>query len=138
MRALNKHLLWIDCGAAALAGTALLAWSAGFAQLHALPQELLRLIGLVNLLYACGSFTLAVQARRRPAWIAALVLANAAWATICLGLALRFAGTASAFGLAHLLGEAAFVGGLAGLEWRWRALLARGSHGTVRSSEAAP
>jgi hypothetical protein len=32
----------------------------------------------------------------------------------------RLAGTASAFGLAHLVGEGLFVGGLAVLEWRRR------------------
>lgn len=34
---------------------------------------------------------------------------------------MTFAGSASPFGLGHLVGEAIFVGGLAGLvEWRWR------------------
>jgi hypothetical protein len=39
---------------------------------------------------------------------------------VCGLAAVGFAGTASAFGLAHLLGEGLFVGGLAALEWRER------------------
>lgn len=42
----------------------------------------------------------------------------------CIGIAVTVAGTATVFGMAHLLGEAVFVGGLAVLEWRWRDRLA--------------
>ena len=49
-----------------------------------------------------------------------LVFANFAWAVACLCLAGVFAGSATVFGMGHLIGEAVFVGGLAGLEWRWR------------------
>lgn len=45
-----------------------------------------------------------------------LVFANAAWTAVCLGLAVTFAGSATLFGIGHLVGEAVFVGGLAGLK----------------------
>lgn len=120
MPALPRYLLWIDCGGAALAGIATLLLSDWLGQLHALPQDLLRLVGIVNLLYAAYSFSLAVRARRPRVLITALVFANAAWALACLGFAASFAGMASVFGIGHLVGEAIYVGGLAGLEWRWR------------------
>lgn len=115
-----KNLLWIDCTAAALAGTAVLLLSGWLSELHALPRGLLLFTGAVNLLYATFSFTLATRARRPRALITLLVVANLSWAVVCLGLAAAFAGTATLFGLGHLVGEALFVGGLAALEWRWR------------------
>jgi hypothetical protein len=122
---MTGNVLWADCTAAALAGVAVLALSGWLAELHALPQELLLFIGAVNLAYACYSFSLAIRSRR-PKWsIHLLVFANVCWTVVCLALAVVFAGSATVFGLGHLVGEAAFVGGLAGLEWRWREGLIR-------------
>ena len=132
-RPVIANLLWIDSGAAALAGSLCLLLSERLSVLHALPQELLQLIGVVNLLYAAYSFSLAIRARR-PRWlITLLVLANSAWALVCLGMAASFAGTASVFGIAQLLGEAVFVAGLAGLEWKWRGRLLRAHLGMAPS-----
>ncbi len=119
MRFINR-LLWIDCSAAALAGVLVLFCSGWLSQWYALPRGLLLFIGAVNLLYASYSFSLAIRARRPQPLIALLVVANGLWALTCLVMAARFAGTATFFGLAHLLGEAVFVGGLACLEWKWR------------------
>lgn len=119
MRVVNK-LLWIDCTAAALAGVVVLVCSGWLSQWYALPRALLLFVGVVNLLYASCSFSLAVRAKRPQALIVLLVIANGLWAAACLVMAARFAGTATFFGLAHLLGEAVFVGGLACLEWKWR------------------
>ncbi|MDZ4701405.1 MAG: hypothetical protein SH809_16960 [Rhodothermales bacterium] len=52
--------------------------------------------------------------------IKVLAVANMAWAPVCLGLAVAFAGSATPFGFAHLAGEAVFVGVLGVIEWRWR------------------
>ncbi|MDC6170492.1 hypothetical protein [Paucibacter sp. XJ19-41] len=120
MDRLIPKLLWIDGSAAALAGSLCLLLSPALAQLHALPQNLLQLIGVVNLLYAAYSFCLAMRASRPRLLITLLVIANSVWAAVCLGMAASFAGTASIFGLAHLVGEAVFVAGLARLEWQWR------------------
>ena len=49
-----------------------------------------------------------------------LALANLAWDLVRWGLAMALAGTAPSLGLAHLVGEGLFVGGLGALEWRWR------------------
>lgn len=115
-----KNLLWVDCSAAALAGVAVLTLSGWLSSLYALPRGLLLLMGAVNVLYASYSFTLAARSRRPRSWINLLVFANLAWALVCLGLAWVFAGSATLFGIGHLAGEAAFVGGLGSLEWRWR------------------
>ena len=115
-----RKLLWVDCTAAALAGVAVLALSGWLSRLYALPRELLLFIGAVNLLYGCYSFSLAVRARRPKHLLNALVFANLAWAILCVGLAVVLWEPATLFGLGQLIGEAVFVGGLAGLEWRHR------------------
>lgn len=115
-----RNLLWVDCIAGALAGAAVLMLSGWLGSLYALPRGLLLFTGAVNVLYACYSFTLATRSQRPRPLILLLVFANLAWAVVCLGLAVAFAGSATLFGVGHLVGEAVFVGGLAGLEWRWR------------------
>jgi len=47
-----------------------------------------------------------------------LVLANLAWSVACVLMVAACFAAASALGLSYLLAEAAFVGGLAYLEWR--------------------
>lgn len=118
-----RKLLWIDCIAGALAGVTVLMLSGWLSGLHALPRGLLLVNGAANLLYASYSFSLARRRRRPRALINLLVFANLAWAVACLVLAGRFAGSATVFGMGHLVGEAIFVGGLACLEWRWRTAL---------------
>ncbi|WP_269533810.1 hypothetical protein [Chitinimonas sp. BJYL2] len=112
--------LWIDCLAAFVAGTASLLLIQLQTALYALPRDLLLGIAGANLLYACYSFTLAALLRRRMGLIVMLVMANLVWVCICLLLAYTYAGSASLWGVAHLLGEAIFVAVLAGLEWRNR------------------
>jgi hypothetical protein len=115
-----RKLLWIDCGAAFVAGLAVLALAGWLSRLYALPRGLLVVMGGVNLAYGAFSFSLARRARRPPLLIAALVAANTTWALLCGLAAARLVGTASGFGLAHLVGEAIFVGALAALEWNQR------------------
>jgi hypothetical protein len=119
-----RRVLWVDCTAAAIAGVTVLALSGWLSRLHLLPQELLLFIGAANLLYGSYSFTLARRVERPIILIKLLVYANAAWVVVCLGLAVTFWDQASPFGLAHLVGEAIFVGGLAAIEWRQRHQLA--------------
>jgi len=119
-----RKLLWVDCTAAMVAGTTVVALSGWLSRLHLLPQELLLFIGGVNLLYGFYSFTLARRAVRTIFLIKVLVYANAAWAVVCLALAARFWDQASLWGIAHLVGEAIFVGGLAAMEWNQRYHLA--------------
>ncbi len=107
--------------AAALAGVLVWLCAGWLADLYALPRDLLLTIAAVNLLYASGSGSLALRERPPQSLIAMLAVANVVWAVVCLTLAVRHAGTASLFGLGHLLGEALLVGGLACLEWAWRA-----------------
>ena len=119
----RQWVLWIDATAAALAGVVVLFVSGWLSGWYGLPQELLISIGVVNLVYASYSSSLAMRMRRPKALILFLVSANLLWSVVCVVLALIYRDTATLFGLAHLLGEALFVGGLGGLEWRWRDLL---------------
>jgi hypothetical protein len=117
----------VDCGAAVLAGAAVVSLAEWLSRLYAMPHGLLVGMGVVNLAYGAFSFSLARRAHRPRSLILLLVVANATWAGLCALAAVRLAGTASAFGLAHLVGEGLFVGGLAGLEWRHRERLLRAS-----------
>lgn len=122
-----RHLLWLDCGAAALAGSAVVLFSSWLSELYGVSHGLLLFIGAVNLLYASYSFALAGRSNRPRFLLYGLVGGNALWAVICMGMALRLLGSSSLFALAHLVGEALFVASLAFCEWRWREqILGRG------------
>lgn len=120
-----RHLLWLDCGAAALGGTLVLLFSGWLSRLYGLPQGLLHFTAGINLLYASYSLSLALRAARPMALIRVLVVANSVWVLVCVVLACVLADGATGWGIAHLVAEACFVGTLARLEWRWRALLLR-------------
>jgi hypothetical protein len=87
---------------------------------YALPEQLLLFTGVVNLIYASYSIPLAARVNRPLSWILFLVAANLAWAVVCFSLAFMHWPTASVFGMAHLIAEGLYVGGLACLEYRWR------------------
>ncbi|HEX8384667.1 MAG TPA: hypothetical protein VF576_00705 [Rubricoccaceae bacterium] len=120
---LLRRLLWVDCMAGAVVGIAVIALSGWLSRLEGVPREVLIFTGVVNLLYASYSFSLAVRSERPMRLIKLLVVANLAWVPMCLGLAVAFSGSVTPFGVVHLVGEALFVGGLAVVEWRHRDLL---------------
>ncbi len=116
-----RHLLWIDSAAAASAGFFVLLLASWLSELYRLPHGLLLFIGAVNLFYAGYAGSLAIRRKRPRALLYVLIIGNTLWMGMCLALALRFAGHAAPLALAHLIGEALFVGALAACEWRWRA-----------------
>lgn len=116
----NKNILWIDCAAGALAGVITLLLSAWLSALYAIPEDILLFIGAANLLYACYSFSLAIRSQRPESLVKLLVLANATWSLVCIGIIAKHAGTVTLLGSLHIVGEAIFVGRLAFLEWKWR------------------
>ncbi len=61
---IQKNILWIDCGAAALAGMLVLFAVQWLSSLYHLPKNVIIFIGFVNLLYACYSFLLANYKKR--------------------------------------------------------------------------
>ena len=115
-----RKLLWVDCTAGALVGVTVIVLAGWLSGVEGLPRNVLLFTGVVNVLYAGYSFSLAVRAERPMGLIKLLVFANLAWVPVCLGLALFFRNEATFFGFAHLLGEGVFVGGLAMLEWQNR------------------
>lgn len=116
----GRDLVWFDGAAGLTAGVlvlALLPWLPAF---YALPMWFVALNGATNLAYGLYSSTLARQ-RFRPRWrLTLLIAANATWAVVCAVSVAVFLGTASVFGIAHLVGEGLFVGGLAVAEFRAR------------------
>ncbi len=113
-------LLWVDSVGGLLVGTVVVAAPGALSRLYRMPRAAVVGLGVANLAYGAFSGSLALRQRRSPGQIAALVAANAAWAAACGLAAARLAGTASVFGIAHLVAEGAYVGGLAALEWRHR------------------
>lgn len=115
-----KRLLWVDCTAGAIVGVVVITFTGWLSQLEGLPRKVLLFTGVVNLLYACCSFSLAIQAERPMLLIKLLVFANLTWVPVCMVLVMFFWEQASPIGFAHLVCEAIFVGGLAVLEWNQR------------------
>lgn len=117
---LPRWLLWIDGSGGLAVGVAVILlreWLSGW---YGLPVGLLTVMAFANFAYGTYSLSLAARSERPKPLIKLLVVANLAWAVVCLVLAARWVGTASGLGLAHLLLEGAYVGGLGGLEWRCR------------------
>ena len=125
--AFRPPLLWLDCTAGAFVGVGVLALSGWLSAVEGLPRGVLVFTGVVNVVYAAFSFSLAVRRRRPLVLVSALAVANLAWAPVCLGLAVAFGGRATAWGGAHLVGEAVFVGTLGAVEWAHRHRLASGT-----------
>ncbi len=121
---LRHRLLWIDGLAGLSAGVVMVLASGWLSSWYGLPTKLLLFTGVVNLAYGSYSLPLARRRRRPLGMIVFLVAANLGWTLVCFGLAFHFRHEATLFGLAHLIGEGVFVGGLALLEWRFRDLLA--------------
>ena len=126
----TKILLWIDCIGALLAGAAVLSLSSWLAGLYGLSLSFVTFLGLANIAFGAYSLKLAMPRRRRRPWPRPLALvsflagANVAWGFFCFAAAVRLAGKASPFGLAQLILEGLYVGGLGALEWRSRRQLA--------------
>lgn len=115
-----KRLLWIDCIAGATVGVFVLLLSGWLSDLYQMPRGFVIFNGIVSLLYGSYSASLAFRHKRPLTQIRFLALANMAWAVLCIAFVTYFWTTASFFGLAHLLAEVIFVGGLGRLEWRWQ------------------
>ncbi|MDH0032836.1 MULTISPECIES: hypothetical protein [unclassified Acinetobacter] len=118
-----KNILWVDCGAAALAGMIVLLAAQWLSSLYHLPKSVIIFIGCVNLLYACYSFLLANYKKRSITLVNILVVANSIWILICLIVLWMFRWEMTIFALMHILGEAIFVCILARLEYLWRVQL---------------
>lgn len=117
---LLKNILWIDCLGALLAGVLMLGLASWLSGLYLLSHAFVVGLAVVNLVYGSFSLSLARKTQRPLALISTLAAGNVAWGGICFAAAAFLAGQASAFGLAHLILEGLYVGGLGLLEWSRR------------------
>jgi hypothetical protein len=89
---------------------------------YGLSTNIVVLIGSVNLVYACYSGRPAARASSgvspTRAGVELLIAANLTWALASCVIALSMWHSARRMGLAHLIAEAVFVGGLAIIEFR--------------------
>lgn len=114
-----KSLLWIDCLGGLAVGVLVLVLASWLSTLYALPEPFILALGTANLAYGTFSLSLARRAVRPRALLRLLIGANLTWAVFCFGAGAVFAAQASAYGLALLLFEGVYVGGLGLLEWRF-------------------
>lgn len=125
---LLRNLLWVDCLGALLAGIAVLSLSGWLSGLYGLPRSFVIFLAVVNLAYGAFSLSLAARSKKPLALVSLLAAANMAWGFLfCFGAAIALAPAASPFGLAQLIGEGLYVGGLGALEWSRRHQLATAS-----------
>ena len=117
------RLLWLDGLGGLLAGAVVLLLSGWLSELEGLPEGFVVFMAGTNLVYGSYSTSLARRSARPPVRIAILACANILWGVLCLGFPFWFRDQITGFGLLHVLGEGAYVGGLGCLEWRWRAAL---------------
>lgn len=116
----RRNLLWIDGSGGAAVGVGMLLLHGWLTELYQLPDNLVWFIAWTNLAYGCYSLTLASRQRRPKGFVRFLVVANVAWGCVCLGLAVTYWSVASVFGLAALILEGIYVGGLGLVEWKYR------------------
>ena len=119
----RSNLLRFDGSAGAVVGILMFALLGWLTELYALPRDFLILMGTANLAYGAYSLTLSTFAKRPKVLIHLLIVANGVWGLLCFRWAFVHWQTASFFGLAQLILEGLFVGGLACLEWHWREYL---------------
>lgn len=118
-----RALLHVDSAAGLAVGVVVLALSRWLAALYELPLDLVQAMGVANLAYGAGSGNLVWRLRRTGTVprlaVTTLAVANLAWAAVCVALIVGFAGRSNAVGVAVLILEAAFVGGIGLAELRW-------------------
>jgi len=120
---MRRNLLWIDCAAGALVGVLVLMLDDWLSKWYQLPVRLVFFMGIMNLVYASYSFSLALRSKRPMRLIKILVFANLTWSLLLLVWVILFQGTATWLGLLYLSLEAIFVATLALFQWRSRELL---------------
>ena len=120
----NKgRLLWVDGLGGLLAGAVVFLLSGWLSELEGLPEGFVVFMAGANLVYGAYATALASRSERPAVGIGSLACANMLWGVLCLGFAFWFREHITSFGLLHVLGEGAYVGGLGQVEWRWRAAL---------------
>jgi hypothetical protein len=113
-----RRLLWLDCTAAAVVGTAQVALVGLLAPLLGVPRGFVTFTALMNLAYGAFSFSLARKTPPPLQRVRVLVIANFAWAGVCLATAVYFARPGSWLGAIYVMVEGVFVAALAASEAR--------------------
>jgi hypothetical protein len=115
-------ILAFDSIGALIAGTITLLAEPLLTAWYGWPEGLVVLFGCANIGYGCYSGVLSLTMRsgaRLPPWtVRLLIFANAAWVVHCFVRVELLIGSISLLGLAHLILEAMWVGGLAYVEAR--------------------
>ena len=123
------RILTLDGSGGLVAGALVLALRGPVAGFYGLSVAVVTFVALANLVYGAYSSTLALRASRgtmpsRRA-VDVLIVANACWTVVCLGILVTTRGSAAIFGQLHVGLEGLYVLGLAGIEARYvRPLLA--------------
>ena len=117
-------ILWLDCVGGLLVGVLVLCFHSWLSRLEGLPESMVVVMGLANLVY--GLFSLFVTTRPvRPArLIQTLAVANLFWLVVCVGVVLVWWDVITSVGVSLIVGEGVYVATLGAVEWLWREHLA--------------
>lgn len=123
------RILTLDGSGGLVAGALVLALRGPIASFYGLSLGVVTFVALANLMYGAYSSTLALRASRgtlpsRRA-VDVLIVANACWTLVCLGILVTTRGTAGIFGQLHVGLEGLYVLGLAVVEARYVRPLSR-------------
>lgn len=119
----RRNILWVDGLAGLCVGFFILLLQNWLHAWYGLPHPVVVVIGIANLAYGLYSTVLARREERPYKCILLLIFANSAWVFVCIAILVNYAHSLKLLGWLQVGGEALFVGTLAFLEWRWRAVL---------------
>jgi hypothetical protein len=111
-----QTLIRTDARAALVSAIFVLLCKTWLADWLCLPENVLAKMCAVAFCYGAYSSFLHFKNPKPLFLIKILIFANAFWATFCIGIIVYHWATINRFGIAYLLAEAMFVGGLAFLE----------------------
>ncbi len=117
------RILTFDGSGGLVAGALVMALREPIAGFYGLSLGVVTVVALANLTYGAYSSTLALRALRgtlpsRRA-VSVLIVANACWTIVCLGILVATRASAAIFGQLHIGLEGLYVLGLAGVEARY-------------------
>ena len=124
---IKTNILRIDGFGGLIVGMLVLLLHPFLADWYGIPENIVRMMGITNLVYGSYSHFLTKRCECSLKAIVFLVFANLIWTLICFFLWFILGEKMTTLGQIVVLGEGIYVGVLACLEWFWRSSLVRSS-----------
>lgn len=120
MDKIKANILWIDGIGGLSVGVLVLLLHQWLSNWYGLSPEIMKMMGMTNLVYGCYSSFLAKRCECSLKAIVFLVFANLMWTLVCIFLLISLRERMTMLGQIVVLGEGVYVGLLGSLEWFWR------------------